>query len=154
MNFSINSLFAFNFYGFLSVFIISIAHGFSSIGLFLFAGYLINLFLSRSFNTFWFIDLTARTTLLFLLLANISFPGSLNFIGEFLGLLAITSLDFVLTFVYFLAFFFLSAFVFLIYNYKITYFPPLTSSGFTFPYLLLFFSILWFIYISGLYFIF
>ena len=71
--YSLNSI------GVLSGIITSISHGFSSVGLFLFAGLLINKTYSRYLDSFFFIDSIFRGLLLFFLLANLSFPGSFNF---------------------------------------------------------------------------
>ena len=74
----------------------SISHGFVSSALFLIAGYIYsrthsrNLFFSQAlihcypgFSRFMFT----------LLLANISFPGTINFLGELLGIIALASID-------------------------------------------------------------
>ena len=83
ITFSLNSI------GVLSGIITSISHGFSSVGLFLFAGLLINKTYSRFLDSFFFIDSIFREVLIFFLLANVSFPGSFNLVSEILALINI-----------------------------------------------------------------
>jgi len=85
-------LFSLNFYGIVGSFVLMLAHAFSSSGLFILVTILYNRNNSRLIKYFRGISNKMPIfTILFLLftLANISFPGSMNFVGEmliFLGL--------------------------------------------------------------------
>ena len=98
MNLTTASIFTLCYSGFLCGIITSIAHGFSSISLFLFVGFLINKTLIRFLDSLWWISSYLRIMLFLLFLSNISFPGSINFIGEILAFLSLSYLDFFLTF--------------------------------------------------------
>jgi NADH:ubiquinone oxidoreductase subunit 4 (subunit M) len=93
LNLNIGSMGALNCIGVLCGIITSISHGFSSVGLFLFAGLLIQKIYSRYLDGFFFIDAIFRGFLLGFLLANVSFPGSLNFVGEIFALISIVQID-------------------------------------------------------------
>ena len=56
-------------------------------------GLLINKTNTRLLDAFFFISSILRLLLSFLLLANNSFPGSINHIGEILALLSVISID-------------------------------------------------------------
>jgi NADH:ubiquinone oxidoreductase subunit 4 (subunit M) len=71
----------------------SIAHSFSSSGLFLFIGLLINKTYSRYLDSLFFIDQITRLLLLFFILGNLSFAVSLNFVGEIYALIGLFSID-------------------------------------------------------------
>ena len=89
LNLTLVSIYSLNSIGVLSGIITSISHGFSSVGLFLFAGLLINKTYSRYLDSFFFIDSIFREVLIFFLLANLSFPGSFNLVSEILALINI-----------------------------------------------------------------
>jgi len=87
MNFAVLGMFSFNFYGLVGSILLMLGHGFVSSGLFLCVGSLYDRYKTRlflyygglvrvmpSFSFFFFI----------LVLANMSFPGTFNFIGEVL----------------------------------------------------------------------
>lgn len=92
MNYLLFGLFAYNLEGFIGSLILMIAHGFVSGGLFVCIGILYERYHTRlkkyygSLNNFM-----PFFSIFFLMftLANISFPGSVNFIGEFLVILSI-----------------------------------------------------------------
>ena len=101
LNTALISLFSLSSTGLFATIIISLSHSFSSIALFLFTGLLINKSSSRYLESISFISIALRVILLFIILANLSFPGSINFISELLTLLALYSIDYLLA-VYFL----------------------------------------------------
>ena len=96
MNSCISFLFTLNVWGLMSCIVMAVAHLLSSSALFLIAGYIYsrthsrNLFFSQAlihcypgFSRFMFT----------LFLAKISFPGTFNFLGELLGIIALASID-------------------------------------------------------------
>ena len=97
MNLTSASIFTLSYSGFVCGIMTSIAHGFCSICLFLFAGYVMNKTCSRFVDSLWFISAILRIMLFFLFLSNISFPATINFIGEILAFLSLSQLDFILT---------------------------------------------------------
>ena len=73
----------------------SIAHAFSSVSLFLFAGLIINKSYSRYLDSLVFLCVYSRSFFFLSTLFNASFPSSLNFVGELccmIGLFCINSL--------------------------------------------------------------
>ena len=115
---------------------------------FLFAGTLMNKTYSRYLDSFFFIDTAFRGVLLFLLLANLSFPGSFNFVGEILALISIVQIDYFFC-LWLLGSSALSCFYwFVILNRKLPYhsvFSSLTVVEF-----FLFFWLIILVYLSGL----
>jgi NADH:ubiquinone oxidoreductase subunit 4 (subunit M) len=87
--------------------VIPLSHSLSSIGLSLFMGLLINKTNTRLLDAFFFISSILRLLLSFYLLANNSFPSSINSIGEIFALLSLISID-VLFILFFLFLSFLS----------------------------------------------
>ena len=92
-----------NYAGLLSLIQISISHGFSSFSLFLFSSFIINKTYSRYFDSFFFINTKLRAMLLFFILSNLSFPCSINFVGEIHSLIAIVSIDSCFSFMFLLS---------------------------------------------------
>ena len=92
MNYLMFGLFSFNIEGFVGSLILMIAHGFVSGGLFVCVGILYDRYHTRLQKPYgglnYFMPIFSFFFLIFTL-ANISFPGSINFIGEFLVLLGI-----------------------------------------------------------------
>ena len=80
LNLSLISLFSLNSLAILAGIIICISHSFSSLSLFLIISIIYYKSYSRYLDTLFFIDYIGRNILILYLLANISFPGSLNFI--------------------------------------------------------------------------
>lgn len=120
MNLTCSSILSLNSNGFYSAHITSISHAFSSIALFLFSGFLYIKTQSRLLDSFWFLDYFLRVVLLLLLLSNLSFPSTINFIAEFTALIAIIILDsYLLLFLFIPSIISLSLFL-LLYNRKIT----------------------------------
>jgi len=93
LNLTFQSMLSLNSSGIYCAIVISLSHSLSSIGLFLFMGLLMNKSYTRLCDAFFFISSILRVLLLFFLLANNSFPGSINFIGEIFALLSIISID-------------------------------------------------------------
>lgn len=92
MNYLMFGLFAFNIEGFVGSLILMIAHGFVSGGLFVCVGILYDRYHTRLQKPYgglnYFMPIFSFFFLIFTL-GNISFPGSINFIGEFFVLLGI-----------------------------------------------------------------
>ena len=92
MNYLMFGLFAFNLEGLMGSLILMVAHGFVSGGLFVCVGILYDRYHTRLQKPYgglnYFMPIFSFFFLIFTL-ANISFPGSINFIGEFLVLLGI-----------------------------------------------------------------
>ena len=101
MNFSLLGLFSFNIYGILGALLLMISHGLVSSALFLCIGVLYDRHHTRLLK--YYSGLTTVMPLfsiifLFFSLANLSFPGTSSFIGEFLVLLGILKLNTTITF--------------------------------------------------------
>ena len=93
LNLCFVSCLSFNSIGILSAIFISLSHSFSSIALFLLAGLLINKTYSRYIDSLYMLDFSLRFIFLLFILANLNFPGSINFVGEVLSLTSILSID-------------------------------------------------------------
>jgi proton-translocating NADH-quinone oxidoreductase chain M len=102
MNYLMFGLFAFNLEGLVGSLILMIAHGFVSGGLFVCIGLLYERYHTRLKKPYgglnYFMPIFSFLFLVFTL-ANISFPGSINFIGEFLVLLGMFMKNLILSFV-------------------------------------------------------
>ena len=94
LNTGLISLFSLSTIGLISTITISLSHSLSSIALFLFTGLIINKSSSRYIESINFISFTLRVLLLFILLSNLSFPGSINFISELSTIIALYSIDY------------------------------------------------------------
>jgi NADH:ubiquinone oxidoreductase subunit 4 (subunit M) len=81
-----------------------LSHSFSSIALFLLIGLIINKTYSRYIDSIYFLSLSYRIFLFIFILANLSIPGSLNFIGELLAFISVLSIDYI----YIIVFLFIS----------------------------------------------
>jgi len=93
-------LYTLNIYGVLAVIVTSYAHGLSSGALFTFAGIIYDRTQSRnvlSLQTLFNFYPAAASVIFIMTLANLSFPGSINFIGELLTLISIANIDLALT---------------------------------------------------------
>jgi NADH:ubiquinone oxidoreductase subunit 4 (subunit M) len=94
MNFAVLGMFAFNFYGFLGSLALMLSHGLVSGGLFLSVGFLYDRYKTRLLIYYGgLVRLMPIYTLCFfiLILANMSFPGTFSFIGEFVIFLGLIS---------------------------------------------------------------
>lgn len=92
MNYLIIGLFSFNIEGILGSIILMVAHGFVSGGLFVCVGILYDRYHIRLLKSYGGLNLYMPLFSIFFLLftlANISFPGSFNFLGEFFVLIGI-----------------------------------------------------------------
>lgn len=119
LNLSFASLLSFNSCGLLSGIFISLSHSFSSVGLFLLAGLVINKTYSRYLDSIFMLDFALRLLFALFVLANLNIPGSANFLGELLSLVAAFSIG-----TFYAAFFLLTSFIssllwFLILNRKL-----------------------------------
>ncbi len=100
MNFAIAGLFALNIYAILSSLITSYAHGLSSGALFTIAGIIYDRTQSRnvlSLQTLFNFYPAIASVIFIMTLANLSFPGTINFIAELLSLISISNIDLALT---------------------------------------------------------
>jgi NADH:ubiquinone oxidoreductase subunit 4 (subunit M) len=100
MNFAIAGLFALNIYAILSALITSYAHGLSSGALFTIAGIIYDRTQSRnvlSLQTLFNFYPAIASVIFIMILANLSFPGTINFIAELLSLISISNIDLALT---------------------------------------------------------
>ena len=82
-------------------------------GLFLIVGIMINKSYSRYMDCWYFIDYLYLVCLVVLLLCNLSFPGSMNFMSELLSLVCIYEIDCYM-YMLFIIYSFLSYFYFLV----------------------------------------
>lgn len=82
-----------NSFSLLSGIITSISHGFCSVGLFLIVGLLINKIYSKYLDILFFINRLFLVVFICLLICNLSFPGTFNFIGEIIGFICIIEID-------------------------------------------------------------
>nr|YP_010890093.1 NADH dehydrogenase subunit 4 [Gymnopraia lapislazula]WJJ70117.1 NADH dehydrogenase subunit 4 [Gymnopraia lapislazula] len=93
-------LFCYNYIGIYSSIIIMISHGLVSSGLFIIAGFLYSRFNTRNINYYRGLETNMPLLSLFsflLLIANFSFPLSLNFIGELLLLYCTLKVNIIIT---------------------------------------------------------
>ena len=100
MNFANAGLYTLNIYGVLAALVTSYAHGLSSGALFTIAGIIYDRTQSRnvlSLQTLFNFYPAAASVIFIMTLANLSFPGSINFIGELLTLISIANIDLALT---------------------------------------------------------
>ena len=151
LNLTFYSMLSLNSSGIFCAIIISISHALSSIGLFLFIGLIINKTNTRLLDSLFFISSILRLLLLFFLLANNSFPGSINFIGEILALLSIISIDSLFSLFILLLSFLSIYFWFIVLNRKLPYYSSYLYYSYYFIYLLLFYLLLIIIYLFGFY---
>ena len=93
LNLTFYSLLSLNSIGIFCAIIIPLAHSLSPIGPALFTGLLINKTNTRLLDSLFFISSILRLLLSFFLLANNSFPGSINPTGEIPALISIISID-------------------------------------------------------------
>jgi len=93
LNIGLAALFCFSFLGLISCLVLAIAHGFSSVGLFMVVGFIINRVYSRYYDGLLSIDVLTRIVLFGLVLAGLSFPGFFGFISELLALLVVFMVD-------------------------------------------------------------
>jgi len=121
LNLTLVSIYWLNSISCLCGIITSISHGFCSVGLFLFSGFLINKTYSRYLDCFFFIDCMFRGVLLLFLLCNLSFPGSFNFVGEILALISIVEIDLIFCLTFLVSGFLSCFYWFLILNRKFGY---------------------------------
>ena len=121
LNLTLVSIYSFTLIGLLCGILTSISHGFSSVSLFLFSGILMNKTYSRYLDSLFYIDSIFRGLFLFFLLANLSFPGSFNFVGEILALISIGLIGSFLCFSFLISGCFFFLYFFLILNRKLPY---------------------------------
>ncbi len=121
LNLTFHSMLSLNSSGIYCAIVIPLSHSLSSIGLSLFMGLLINKTNTRLLDAFFFISSILRLLLLFFLLANNSFPGSINYIGEIFALVSIISIDVLFSLFFIYLSFISTLFWFIILNRKLPY---------------------------------
>ena len=151
LNLTFHSMLSLNSSGIYCAIVIPLSHSLSSIGLSLFMGLLINKTNTRLLDAFFFISSILRLLLSFFLLANNSFPSSINHIGEIFALLSIISID-ILFSLFFLFLSFLSTlFWFIVLNRKLPY-----HSSYYLYYFIYYLLLLWLLitnYLFGIYYL-
>jgi NADH:ubiquinone oxidoreductase subunit 4 (subunit M) len=117
----------------------------------LFVGSLISRTYSRLLDSLWFLNGIYRGLFLFFILFNISFPGSFNFVGELLSIIAIVSIDYIFALFVLLSAFLSSLLWLLILNRKL----PYHSFYFSFNYIefFVFLFLILVVVFAGIYFI-
>jgi len=110
-----------NSIGLLSLFFILLSHSLSSIGLFFIIGYIIDRTYSRCIDSFYFVFIIIMVLFLCILLINLNFPGSFNFITELTTLTAIYSICIYIILVLLTLSFLESFILFIILNKKIPF---------------------------------
>jgi len=123
LNLTFSALITLNHSGILTAIITSFAHGLSSVGLFLFVGTVISRTYTRNIDSLFFLDFQSRCILLFLLLCNLSFPATLNFIGEILSVISLISISSFYALIFMLTSFVFTLLWFFIYNRKLPFSP-------------------------------
>ena len=101
MNFAVLGMFTFNFYGIVGSISLMLGHGLVSSGLFLCVGSLYDRYKTRLFVYYGGLVRLMPTFSLFLfilVLANMSFPGTFNFIGELLIFFSLVFINFLICF--------------------------------------------------------
>ena len=149
LNGTFHAMLSLNSCGIFCCIIIPLSHSLSSIGPSLIIGLLINKTKTRLLDSLFFISSILRLLLLFFLLANNSFPGSINPTGELYALLSVLSIE-SLSCIFFILVSFISTFSwFIVLNRKL----PFHSSYFYNYYIhyLLLYGIILIIYSIGIY---
>jgi len=131
LNLTFSALITLNHSGILTAIITSFAHGLSSVGLFLFVGTVISRTYTRNIDSLFFLDFQSRCILLFLLLCNLSFPATLNFIGEILSVISLISISSFYALIFMLTSFVFTLLWFFIYNRKLPFSPIKYHFNFT-----------------------
>lgn len=119
MNFSLIGLFSATTEGITGALLYSFAHGFSSMALFCIVGCIYDRFKTRNILYFSGLSLThPRLSFLFfaLSLANLAFPGTMNFISEFLILLGMVNFSIPIMIIASSCIFLSAAYSFVLYN--------------------------------------
>ena len=142
MNLTAASIFILNYSGFSTGIIISISHALTSTALFLLCGLIINKTLCHYIDSIWFISISYRFILFTILLANLSLPLTLTFIGEILAIYTLINYSFIISIILFILSSILSSIIaFLFYNRVIIYIYFIYSISITELLLLLFYAI-------------
>lgn len=93
MNLAIASWITLNIWGNMACFFISVAHGLSSSSLFIFSGFIYDRTHSINLQPLFNYYPCFSTIFLLLILGNLSFPGTLNFIGELFTIISLGNID-------------------------------------------------------------
>ena len=119
MNYLMFGLFSFNLQGLIGSVILMVGHGFVSGGLFLSVGVLYDRYHTRLIKYYGGLNYYMpffSTIFLILTLGNISFPGTISFIGEFLTLLGILFVNFSFTVIIFFSMILSTCYALWLYN--------------------------------------
>lgn len=122
LNLAFCSLMCMNACGIIASIISSISHSLSSSSLFMYAGVLINKVYTRYYESFFFLSQIMRTLLLFVMLTNLGFAMTLNFVGEMFALIGLFSIDSLWLVCYWLSCFLSTFYWFTILNRKLPYY--------------------------------
>ena len=151
LNLTFYSILSSNSAGIYCGIVISLSHSLSSIGLSLFSGLLINKTFTRLLDAFFSISSILRLILLFILSSNNSFPSSINYIGEPSVLLAIISIDSIVSSFFLLISLLSTLFRFIVLNRKLPYNKYNILFNFIFIYYILLLRLLLNSYLLGIY---
>lgn len=119
MNYLMFGLFSFNLQGLIGSIILMVGHGFVSGGLFLCVGVLYDRYHTRLIKYYGGLNYYMpifSTIFLILTLGNISFPGTISFIGELLTLLGILTVNFSFSLIIFLSMILSTCYALWLYN--------------------------------------
>lgn len=120
LNLGVSSLVTFSSIGLGSCILTSISHGLSSIGLFLFVGWIINRSFTRFVDSLFFMSFSSRLLVLGLMLASLNFPGFYSFIAEVFSIISIMGLSIVFSVLFVISSVINAIFWFIIYNRKLS----------------------------------
>ena len=121
LNLSLIGLLMLSSISLISGLLLTISHSFSSFGLFLVIGCIINKTNIRLIDSLCYCGFNIKLMLFFLMLANISFPLSINFIAELFMIIALVNIDIPLLVIVLLILVVNCLFWFLVINVKISY---------------------------------
>ena len=93
LTFNLMVLFGLNFIALVTGMICSLSHGYCSCGLFLISGVIINKLYSRYLDCWYYMDGLVLVGLVLMVLCNLSFPGSMNFLSELLSIVCMVSMN-------------------------------------------------------------
>lgn len=93
LTFNLMVLFGLNSIALITGMICSLSHGYCSSGLFLISGVIINKLYSRYLDCWYYMDGYILIIMVILVLCNLSFPGSMNFLSELLSIVCMVSMN-------------------------------------------------------------
>ena len=93
LTFNLMVLFGLNSIALITGILCSLSHGYCSSGLFLISGVIINRLYSRYLDCWYYMDGGILIILVVMVLCNLSFPGSMNFLSELLSIVCMVSMN-------------------------------------------------------------